>query len=44
MRGPPPPDAINARVVNFQAAFAILVDRQFLPLAAQIHVLQNVVE
>src|SRR5271165_552363 len=41
---PPPPDAINARVVSFQAAFAILVDRQLLPLAAQIHVLQNVVE
>src|SRR5271165_6476958 len=41
---PPPPDAINARVVSFQAVFAILVDRQLLPLAAQIHVLQNVVE
>jgi len=41
---PPSPDAINARVVNFQAAIAVPADRQLLPLAAQIHMLQNVIE
>jgi hypothetical protein len=41
---PAPPNAINARVVSFSAAFAILGDRQLLPLATQIHALQNVVE
>jgi hypothetical protein len=41
---PPPPDAVNARVVNFNKTFAILVDRKLLPLAAQIQHCQNVVE
>ena len=41
---PPSPDAINARVVSFRVAFAILVDRQLLPLTPQIKQLQNVVE
>src|SRR5277367_4594119 len=41
---PSPPDAVNARVVRFRVAFAILVDRQLLPLTTQIQDLQNVVE
>ena len=41
---PPPPDAINPRVVNFKTPLAILFDRQFLPLATQIQHPQNVVE
>jgi hypothetical protein len=40
---PAPADAVNARVVNFNMTFAILVDRKLLPLAAQIQMLQNVV-
>jgi hypothetical protein len=43
--GPPlSPRAIDAGVVNFRTTFAILVDRQLLPLTAQIEQLQNVVE
>ncbi len=41
---PSPPDAVNARVVCFRLALAILVDRQLLPLTTQIQNLQNVVE
>jgi hypothetical protein len=41
---PAPPNAVNARVVRFRLAFAVLVDRQFLPLTTQIQDLQNVVE
>ena len=41
---PAPPGTINAGVVNFNRTFAILIDRKLLPLAAQVHVLQNVVE
>ena len=41
---PAPPDAVNARVVCFWVAFAILADRQLFPLTAQIQDLQNVVE
>ena len=33
---PPPPDAINPRVVNFRTPLAIFFDRQFLPLATHI--------
>jgi hypothetical protein len=39
-----PKRTINARVVDFATAVLILVDRQFLPWAAQIEQLQNVVE
>src|SRR4051812_13709042 len=41
---PPPPSAIDAGVVDLRTAFAILVDRQLLPLAAHIELLQNIVE
>ena len=41
---PPPPDAINPRVVNFRTPLAIFFDRQFLPLTTQIQQPQNVVE
>src|SRR3984885_3379820 len=41
---PAPPDTVNTRVVRFRLAFAILVDRQLLPLTTQIQELQNVVE
>jgi hypothetical protein len=41
---PAPADAVNARVVNFNKTFAILVNRKLLPLAAQIQMLQNVIE
>jgi hypothetical protein len=33
---PPPPSAIDAGIVDLGTTFAILVDRQFLPLATQI--------
>jgi len=41
---PPAEGTVNARVVDFGTAIVILVDRQFLLLAAQIEQLQNVVE
>jgi hypothetical protein len=41
---PPPPTTVNACLVDFRLAAVILVDRQLLPLAAQIQDLQNVVE
>src|SRR6202007_577230 len=41
---PASPDAVNARVVRFRVAFAILVDRQLFPLTTQIQDLQNVIE
>jgi hypothetical protein len=33
---PPPPSAVDARVMDLRTAFAILFDRQLLPLALQI--------
>src|SRR5258705_2670895 len=44
VRFPPPEGAIDARVVNFTAPMAILIDGQFLPLTAQIKQPQDVVE
>jgi hypothetical protein len=44
IRLPPSKGAINARVMNFWAAFLIFFDRQFLPLTPQVKRLQNVVE
>ena len=41
---PASPDAVNTRVMSFRAPSASLVDRKLLPLAAQIQMLQNVVE
>lgn len=41
---PASPSAIDAGVVDLGATLAILVDRQFLPLASQIELLQNIVE
>src|SRR5271157_2912001 len=40
---PPSPRAIDPRVVNLRTTFAILVDRQLLPLTTQIKQVQNVV-
>jgi hypothetical protein len=44
IRFPPPKGAIDARVVDLRTALAILLDWQFLPLAAQVEQTQNVVE
>src|SRR3954452_23154612 len=41
---PAAPSAIDAGVVDLRTTFAILVDRQLLPLTPQIEQLQNVVE
>src|SRR4051795_11431532 len=41
---PSSPSTIDARVVDLGTTFAILVDRQLLPLTAQIEQVQNVVE
>src|SRR3954464_11547260 len=41
---PSSPSTIDARVVDHGTTFAILVDRQLLPLTAQIEQVQNVVE
>jgi hypothetical protein len=41
---PAPADTVNSRVVNFNKTFAILVNRKLLPRAAQLQMLQNVVE
>src|SRR4051794_27333818 len=41
---PPPPRAIDPRVMNLRTTFAILVDRQLLPLTTHIKQVQNVVE
>jgi hypothetical protein len=41
---PASPDAVNTRVMSFWAPSASLVDWKLLPLAAQIQMLQNVVE
>jgi len=44
IRLPPPKGAIDARVVDLRTALAIILDWQFLPLAAQVEQTQNVVE
>ena len=36
--------AVNSRVMNFRVALPILFDRQLLPLAAHVKLLQNVIE
>ena len=41
---PPPPNTVNACIVDFRLATVTLLDRQLLSLAAQIEDLQNVVE
>src|SRR3954447_21919824 len=41
---PPPPSAIDAGVVDLRTTFAIFLDRQLLPLAADIEQVKNIVE
>src|SRR3954468_3438528 len=39
---PPPPSTIEAGVVDLRTTVADLVDRQLLPLTAQVELLQNI--